>query len=317
MTDRGRHLTGNAGEAVIGVGSNSVRLLVAEVADGAGRRLLRDRAATRLFAGLDEHGNLSGEALRKTVDAVAYMADKARGMGAEEVRIFATSATRDAANARFFADAIARRTGCELCVCSGEEEAVHSFLGASDVARGPVCGVIDIGGGSTEIVTGSGPEICYACSCQMGAVRLMRALPIDGPGDLPQAVAAAAEAIRRRVDAAQVCQPELEWCGTGGTFTALASLKLEVPWTDRTCTHGTMLCRQEVERQADRLSRMSLEERKELQSLQPGRADIVVHGICILLACMDVIGIGCITVSEMGNLDGYMKMAYGLKTLER
>ena len=132
--------------AVIGIGSNSVRMLVAEAADGEIRRISRDRAGTRLFAGLDEAGNLSREAMASSCAAVKRMADSARSQGAEEVHLFATSATRDAANNADFAALLKAETGLTLEICSGDEEAALSFFGATD---GGDSGVIDIGGGST------------------------------------------------------------------------------------------------------------------------------------------------------------------------
>lgn len=151
--------------AVIGIGSNSVRMLVAEAADGEIRRISRDRAGTRLFAGLDEAGNLSREAMASSCAAVKRMADFARSQGAEKVHLFATSATRDAANNADFAALLKAETGLTLEICSGDEEAALSFFGATD---GGDSGVIDIGGGSTEIIIGQGMNIRCSFSCQMG-----------------------------------------------------------------------------------------------------------------------------------------------------
>ena len=132
--------------AVIGIGSNSVRMLLAEIDNGRGRRLLRDREGTRLFAGLDAQGRLSRESMEHAAASVRRMAQSAREQGAAEVRLFATSATRDAANQGEFTSLLRRETGLELEICTGAEEASLSFLGATD---GNYCGVVDIGGGST------------------------------------------------------------------------------------------------------------------------------------------------------------------------
>ena len=143
--------------AVIGIGSNSVRALLGEKAGGTVRRLWRDREGTRLFAGLDEAGNLSVPAIRKTAEAVGRMAEKARQFGAEQLDIFATSAARDAANGDLLIAEIQKAAGVPPEIVSGEEEARLSFAGASLAAPGTGrCGVIDIGGGSTEIATGEG-----------------------------------------------------------------------------------------------------------------------------------------------------------------
>ena len=171
--------------AVIGIGSNSVRMLTAEAEGGDFRRMARDRAGTRLFAGLDEQGNLSAESMARTLEAMSQMAQEARRRRAERLHAFATSAARDARNGKEFMAAAEQATGVPLEILSGEEEAELSFLGARDVfPDGRRCGVIDIGGGSTEIVTGEGQGTDCAFSCQMGAVRLFRAIPLTCRADM-------------------------------------------------------------------------------------------------------------------------------------
>ena len=97
------------------------------------------------------------------------------------------------------------------------------------------------------------------------------------------------------------------WVGTGGTFTTLAAMVKKVPWTDRTSMHGVRIARKEIREIGGELAEMTLEERKKLPGLQPGRADIVVHGICLLLAVMNHLGIPEIIISERGNMDGYLR----------
>lgn len=296
--------------AVIGIGSNSVRMLMSSIEGASARRLCRDRAGTRLFAGLDEQKNLSEEAMDTTVAAVEKMAREARAQGASQVRLFATSATRDAANASRFAQLLWERAGVRLEICSGEDEALLSYLGASG---GGFSGVIDIGGGSTEVIVGRDEAIDCAFSCQMGAVRLFRQYPIASPDDLGAVVQAATLLLEEKLrDFPSLHLPD-HWYGTGGTFTTLSAMALGVPWTERTCMHGVFLPLEAVKAQAVRLSGMTLEERLQLKGLQPNRADIVVHGICILMACMRRLGIAGVTVSEYGNLDGYTRRAFGLK----
>ncbi|MBR4711747.1 MAG: hypothetical protein IKP10_06910 [Clostridia bacterium] len=297
--------------SVIGIGSNSVRMMTAEIAGTVGIRLRRGRAATRLFAGLDSQRRLSSEAMQRTAAAAMTMAAQAREAGAETVRIFATSATRDAVNGPEFLGMLKDLTGAEAEVLSGEDEAALSFIGASD---GGHCGVIDIGGGSTELVVGDGMDVHASCSCQMGAVRLFRLISINGHQDVDTAVMAARGVLRDGIEShpALLAEKPDRWWGTGGTFTALAALALNVAWTDRTDMHRTMLSRARIRAEAESLAEMPLEERLRLPSLQPGRADIVVHGICILLACMEELGIERITVSECGNLDGYLKRCFHL-----
>jgi len=293
--------------AVIGIGSNSVRALVARNDEGIFERLYRDREGTRLFAGLDSQGRLKKESILKTAEAVRRMAATAREKGAEDLSVFATSAARDAVNGQDFLDAVAQAAGTAPAILSGEEEAQLSFFGASRAVKDECfCGVTDIGGGSTEIVTGQGERIEKAFSCQMGAVRLFRELPIACREDMAPVEAAARQILEEKlVEQGDFRRPET-WIGTGGTFTTLAAMVKEIPWTARTHMHGTRVTREEIRQIGEKLAGMPLEERIRLPGLQPGRADIVVHGICILLAVMDRFDIGVITVSEWGNLDGFL-----------
>ena len=293
--------------AVIGIGSNSVRSLLADVNRSGIQRLCRDREGTRLFAGLDEAGNLNRDSMEKTLSAVRRMASEASRQGAEKLAIFATSAARDAANGKAFMEAVEQETQVPLRIVSGEEEAELSFLGASAAAEADRCGMVDIGGGSTEVAVGSEKGIECAFSCQMGAVRLYRRLRLDRKEDMEPVEAAAAEILGEHLcEHPGLVLPET-WVGTGGTFTTLAAMALGQPWTDRTHVHGAVISRQKIREIGETLAGMDIGERRKLPGMQPGRADIVVHGICILLGVMKCLGMERITVSEWGNLDGYFR----------
>ena len=293
--------------AVIGIGSNSVRMLVAAVDGAELRRIRRDREGTRLFAGLDEQRRLSREAMRASCAAVKRMADSARAEGCEALHLFATSAARDAANQADFAALLLEETGLTLDVCSGEREAALSFLGATD---GGDSGVIDIGGGSTEIIVGQGMKVRCGFSCQMGAVRLAGLIPIRDHGDLPAVHQYAADILEDALRLHPTLTFPHTWRGTGGTFTTLAAMMKGIRWTDRTYMHGTVLTKDAILRIARDLADLPLEARRLLPGLQPNRADIIVHGICILLAVMERLKLSEITVSEYGNLEGYLKYHY-------
>ncbi len=297
--------------SVIGIGSNSVRMLTVEQKDGSFERLRRDREGTRLFAGLDENCRLSPESMRLTADVVAKMAACARAMRAERLHIFATSASRDAANGAEFLQMIREGTGTEPEILSGEQEAVLSFLGASAALPGQdVCGVIDIGGGSTEVVVGGPGGIRAAVSLQMGAVRLCRRYPIRNTGDMAAVEACAEQIMREGLEGNRAFPVPAKWAGTGGTFTTLAAMVRAVPWTERASMHGTVITGEEIRSIGETLADMPLEERKLLPGLQPSRADIVVHGICILLTVMRRLRLTEITVSEWGNLEGFIRERY-------
>ncbi len=293
--------------AVIGIGSNSVRMLVCEVAGGEMRRLRREREGTRLFAGLDDKHNLSPESMGKSCQAVKAMAESARAEGVDALHLFATSATRDAANQADFSALLKTETGLELEICSGALEAALSFFGATD---GGDSGVIDIGGGSTEIIVGDGMDVRCGFSCQMGAVRLAGRIPIRDHGDLAAVQTVAADILEEALRTHPALTLPGHWRGTGGTFTTLAAIMKGIRWTDRTYMHGTVLDRTSIARIARELADMPIEQRRSLPGLQPNRADIIVHGICILLACMERLSMEEITVSEYGNLEGYVKHRY-------
>ena len=293
--------------AAIGIGSNSVRSLLAEVTGDSFSCLWRDREGTRLFAGLDGSGNLSRDSMDKTVAAVRRMAAGLRERGAEKLGIFATSAARDAANGGEFIEAVTQAAGTTPDILSGKEEAELSFLGASAAVKAERCGVIDIGGGSTEIAIGdrNGTECSF--SCQMGAVRLYQRLRLDRKEDMKPVEVAAAEILDESLSAfSGVKLPEV-WAGTGGTFTTLAAMARRISWQARSSLHGTAVTKAEIREIGEKLAGLTLEERRQLPGLQPGRADIVVHGICILLGVMERLGIETIIVSEWGNLDGYIR----------
>ena len=296
--------------AVIGIGSNSLRMLVSDIKDAQLHRVLRDREGLRVFAALDQNGNISADMIRQACESVAAMRIKALDAGAEALHLFATSAVRDARNKAALREALLQATGLTLEVCSGGLEAQLSFIGATGGERS---GMIDIGGGSTEIVVGEGERLEFANSLQMGAVRLFGIAPIRSAEE--------AYAMQRR--AATILAPYRReilslpkaprWVGVGGTFTTCAALAQNISWVERRRIHGYRLTRGTLASMIERLAAMPLVERLELPGLQPQRADIIVHGLAILLCCMDGLELAEITVSEYGNLEGYLRMQYLMK----
>lgn len=296
--------------AVIGIGSNSIRLLVADIQGDKLKEVLRDREGTRLFGGLDSQGNLSRESMAKTLAAIEAMREKAVRLQADALDLFATSAVRDAGNQREFSGMIREGTGLELEILAGESEAALSFFGATSGIR---CGVIDIGGGSTEYVIGKGAAIECGVSLQMGAVRLFREYPVHSCQDLGPLLRAAADILGEGMGPLMKNGLPDAWVGVGGTLTAMAAVSKGLPWTEKTRLNGYCLKREEVGEWLIRLADMPLMQRLSLPGLQPHRADIMVHGTAILKASMDKLDIPQITVSEFGNLDGYLKQKYLLK----
>jgi len=292
--------------AAIGIGSNSLRMLVADLEGKELKRIKRFREGLRVFAALDDEKNIRPEMIRNACASVLDFYHEAIAMGAEKVHLFATSAVRDAANQNEFTHALWEATGLQMEICSGETEAHLSFWGACGCG---CTGMIDIGGGSTEIAVGCGRNVDNAVSLQMGAVRLFREWPITSMEDAGIVVQKAAE-ILQPVKNVFNHIPEIEWVGVGGTFTTCAAVAQRIPWQEREKIHHYRLTKQAVEECMAFLSALSAAERSKLECLQPQRADIVVHGIAILLSCMQELHIPYLTVSEYGNLEGFLKNKY-------
>lgn len=294
--------------AAIGIGSNSLRMLIADISGGEFRRLKRYREGMRVFAALDGEGNIRQSMIEAACQSVEGFHREAVAQGAQEIALFATSAVRDAKNQEAFIKALKDSTGLELDICSGELEARLSFIGATE---GTSAGMIDIGGGSTEIAVGGGAEIKDAVSLQMGAVRLYRMRRIESIGEAYEVVRLADDILRPERERFLSDGTE-RWVGVGGTFTTSAALVQRIPWEVREHIHGFVLTQDSVAEAMEHLAPMSMEERLRLPYLQPQRADIVVHGIAILLSCMRGLNIDTIRVSECGNLEGYLKQKHGL-----
>ena len=292
--------------AAIGIGSNSLRMLIADIENGNILNSMRYREGLRVFAALDEHKNISQEMIVNACQSVLSFKKEAEEKGAQQIHLFATSATRDANNQHAFVSALESATGLRLDVCSGDEEACLSFWGASGTER---TGLIDIGGGSTEIAVGQGRQVDDAVSLQMGAVRLFRQMPITNEMEAEIVVSKAEEIILPVLERFSL-QNIARWVGVGGTFTTGAAVVQGIPWSDRGKIHHFSMTQKSVEEAMKYLAPMPLEQRLKLTCLQPQRADIVVHGIAILLACMRQLRISSITVSEHGNLEGYLKLKY-------
>ena len=293
--------------AAIGIGSNSLRMLVADVKDAQLHRVLRDREGLRVFAALDSAGRIAPEMMNQACESVAAMAQKAKVLGVEQIHLFATSAVRDAQNQLEFKRKLLDATGLTLDICTGELEAQLSFLGSTGPERS---GMIDIGGGSTEIVVGQKEHIEFAESLQMGAVRLFRMMPIHSVKDAYAVKSCASAILAPHRDALISLKLPEAWVGVGGTFTTSAALAQNIDWNDRKRIHGYPLTEVEVCGIMERLAATPLEMRLDLPGLQPQRADIIVHGLAILLCCMESLHISRIVVSEHGNLEGYLKMLY-------
>ena len=292
--------------ACIGIGSNAIRLLIAEWANGQLRAVRRERRGTRLFAGLVS-GALTENSIRSSVDAVAELAKLARGCGAQEIFVFATSAVRDASNGGDFTAQAEEASGTTIEIITGEEEAVLSYAGAS---FGDSCGVIDIGGGSTEFTLGDGRNVLGAVSLQMGAVRMNAQTPVLTAEDYEATVERCMNIIRRDAQALLACPPRKHWVGVGGTMTTLGAMQRGVPLFDARLCEGMIMSRQEVCAWGRKLARLPMAERRQIMGLMPHRADIIPSGIAILEAVMRSFSMQEMALSAHGNMDGYLKKKF-------
>ncbi len=308
--------------AAIDCGTNSLRLLVADV--GADRADLRDvhreMRIVRLGQGVDATGQLAPEALNRTRAALVDYAATLRRTGAERVRMVATSATRDARNRDDFFGMVRDTLGVEAEVISGDEEAVLSFTGAVgelDPADGPFV-VVDVGGGSTELVVGTledggAVSLHAARSVDVGSVRITeRCLAGDPPtaGEVAEARAVASAILAEVFDAVPV-EGVRTWVGVAGTITTLSAVALGLPEYDPAAVHLSRLSREDLHRVAEELLGMSREERATRGAIHPGRIDVIGGGALVV----DVLarelheraGITELVVSEHDILDGIVR----------
>lgn len=307
--------------AAIDCGTNSIRLLVADVTeafDGLAelRDLHRETRIVRLGKGVDATGRLDPEALERTRAALVDYAVAARRKGAERVRMVATSATRDASNRQDFFAMVRDTLGVEAEIITGDEEARLSFAGAVgdlDPEDGPFV-VTDVGGGSTEVVVGElrdgAASVTAATSVDMGSVRLTeRCLPSDPPTseEIDRARAVASEVLADAFASVPV-EGARTWVGVAGTITTLSGIAQELPEYDPERVHLSALSRQELHRVADLLIHAPRAEREKHGALHPGRVDVIGAGSLVVQALADELharaGIEKIVVSEHDILDG-------------
>jgi exopolyphosphatase/guanosine-5'-triphosphate,3'-diphosphate pyrophosphatase len=311
--------------AAIDCGTNSIRLLVADAAPGPdGRPRLtdvhRETRIVRLGKGVDATGVLDPEAIERTRVALADYTAVLRDAGAERVRMVATSATRDATNREDFFGMVRATLGSEAEVISGDTEARLSFTGAvGDLAAedGPFV-VVDVGGGSTEVVVGSredgaaggGIEVHAARSVDIGCVRITeRCLRSDPPTADERAAARdlAREILAEAFDAVPV-KAARTWVGVAGTVTTLSAVAQNLPEYDERRIHLSRLDLAELHRVSDDLLSRTRDQRMEYGAMHPGRVDVIGGGALIIDVLAEELaeraGITELVVSEHDILDG-------------
>jgi exopolyphosphatase/guanosine-5'-triphosphate,3'-diphosphate pyrophosphatase len=293
--------------AVVDIGTNSTRLLVADVHGSTVTEIDRRTRVTRLGRGVDLSGQLSMEAIEDVCEAVAGYVARYRELGAGPVMAIGTSAVRDASNGGAFIAELRERFELSARVLNGDEEAHLTYRGAT-AERAPADPtlVIDIGGGSTELIVGTGEAVAFHTSLQAGVVRYTeRHLPTDPP-DTAGLENLAADA-RGLLRSAIADHPEAQ-AGAGiavaGTPTSLAAIELELDPYDPGIVHAHRLGLSSIQRMLSVLAAAPVEERREITGLHPDRAPTIVAGVVILVEAMRAFGLEEIEVSEHDILYG-------------
>ncbi|TSD99783.1 Ppx/GppA family phosphatase [Skermania sp. ID1734] len=304
--------------AAVDCGTNSIRLLIADTAErGSLVDVRREMRIVRLGQGVDATGAFVPEAIERTRVALHEYVDMMLDVGVQAVRMVATSATRDASNREdFFAMARAELgrvvPGAEAEVITGDEEARLSFAGAVgelDPAEGPFV-VVDLGGGSTELVLGDSDGVHAAFSANIGCVRLTeRCLHSDPPTE--DEIAAAREFVSERLAEAFAHVPVSEartWVGVAGTMTTIAAIGRNLPEYDAEQVHLSRLPLDDVYDVCRRLVSMTHEQRAALGPMHPGRVDVIGGGAIVTSVLAAELsrraGIDALVVSEHDILDG-------------
>ena len=298
--------------AAIDCGTNSIRLLIADIDGNNFREITRQMEVVRLGQGVDKTGAFHPDAIARTLAAVDLYAAEIAKRGVEKIRFCATSATRDATNRALFIDGVKERLGIEPEVIAGEVEAALSFQGATkdfDKSQGPFL-VIDIGGGSTEFVFGT-DSVEAARSMNIGCVRMSeRHFTGDqpDPGQIASAIEDIDEAIRQAAKSVPITQAKTVIM-VAGTATTVAAAALDLPAYDRYAIHLSRISAERTHQISTELLRETREQRAAHGYMHPGRVDVIGAGSLVLDRIMLATGAAEFVASESDILDG---MAWSL-----
>jgi len=297
-----------ATRAIIDIGTNSVKLLVADVSTGCAKPIFEGSEQTRLGAGFYETHLLSKQAIEKTAEAVRDFVAKAGRFSPVSLDVMATSAARDAKNRDELVDAIRKVAKTELKVISGDQEAEWAFSGVAcdpELAKAALL-VLDIGGGSTEFVIGANGHRQVGRSFQIGSVRLLEKFP---PSD-PPTNSEREECLKwlRDFFAEQIGSfirenrggRSLKLVSTGGTASILGRLNWKLEAYDRDRIEGTVLSGRELADRTAELWSLTLAERKKLAGMPSSRADVIIMGAAILETAMETLGFPEVRISTRG-----------------
>lgn len=293
--------------AAIDCGTNSIRLLIADIANGNFREVVRDMEIVRLGQGVDQTKSFHPDAIARTLAAAEKFRNLIKSKGVEKIRFCATSATRDATNRNIFIDGVREILGVEVEVIPGEEEAALSFMGATKELmqnKAPFL-VVDIGGGSTEFVIG-GTEVSAAKSVNIGCVRMSERHLNQQPPTSTQINAAITDIDMAIADAARAVPITIAQTlvAVAGTATTVAAAALELNSYDRYAIHLSRISAEKVHKVAAMFQRLTRDEIANLGYMHPGRVDVITAGALVLSRVMAATGATEFVTSESDILDG-------------
>lgn len=291
--------------AIIDIGTNSVRLLIAEKDEKEEWKVLKkDLRSTRLGEGMTDKAFIGRGPEERTLQAIEEFTAAARLAGASEIYAYGTSIMRDAANGGEFSDEVTAATGIPVRILSGKEEAYYSYIGAAGTS-GVVTSVVDIGGGSTEICMGFGTDIGMRHSFKLGCVRCSKQFDTTTPRGLAELKKHCFD-LFRHTELLQAVKNVKRWIGVGGTVTSLASMLQELEVYDTAKVQDFIIHQEDVNRMLKKLSSMSYDEKCHMTGLMLERADIIVAGVAILDSLMEYFALPEIMVSDRDLSEGLL-----------
>ncbi|WP_297011872.1 Ppx/GppA phosphatase family protein [uncultured Dialister sp.] len=291
--------------AIIDIGTNSVRLLMAEKDEKEEWKVLKkDLRSTRLGEGMTDKAFIGRGPRERTLQAIEEFTAAARLAGASEIYAYGTSIMRDAANGGEFSDEVTAATGIPVRILSGKEEAYYSYIGAAGTS-GVVTSVVDIGGGSTEICMGFGTDIGMRHSFKLGCVRCSKQFDTTTPRGLAELKKHCFD-LFRHTELLQSVKNVKRWIGVGGTVTSLASMLQELEVYDTAKVQDFIIHQEDVNYMLKKLSSMSYDEKCHMTGLMPERADIIVAGVAILDSLMEYFALPEIMVSDRDLSEGLL-----------
>jgi exopolyphosphatase / guanosine-5'-triphosphate,3'-diphosphate pyrophosphatase len=294
--------------AVIDVGTNSVKFNISEShPDGTWQTLVDRAEITRLGEGLEKTGEISGDAMTRTVSAIAAMAFEARNTEVSAIAAVGTMGMRMARNSRQFIDSVEQRCGVRIETITGEEEGRLAYLAVMaglGLAEGSLA-IFDTGGGSTQFTFGHGSAVEERFSLNVGAVRFTEKYGLAGVISQEQ-LHAAVDAIASELTRIDARSAPDTLVGMGGAITNIAAVKHQLAKYDPDVIQGSVIERAEVERQIELYRSRSLEGRRAIIGLQPKRADVILAGACIVKIVMEKLGKDRLSVSDRGLRHGLL-----------